>query len=96
MEEEAAQKERLTTSWELIAVLDFLSIFQPYLKLDHLSFSAEELESALVLNNGTSGLLPELHIVCSPVALFLVAGRLHLRGLHPELFYYVSNCGQVS
>lgn len=62
-EEEQEQKERLKTSWELVAILDFLSIFQPYLALDHLNFSAEELESCLVLNNGTSGLLAELHIV---------------------------------
>ena len=63
MEEEKEQKESLKTSWELVAVLDFLSAFQPYLGLDQLNFSAEELESCLVLNNGTSGLLPELHIV---------------------------------
>lgn len=64
-EEEQEQKERLKTSWELVAVLDFLSIFQPYLNLQHLNFSAEELESCLVLNNGSSGLLPELHMVIS-------------------------------
>lgn len=62
-EEEEAQKARLKTSWELITILDFLSIFQPYLRLEHLQFSADELASALILNNGTSGLLPELHIV---------------------------------
>ena len=62
-EEEQAQKATLKTSWQLIAILDFLSIFQPYLKLEHLQFSADELASALILNNGTSGLLPELHIV---------------------------------
>lgn len=62
-EEESMQKERLKTSWELVTILDFLSIFQPYLNLQHLNFSAEELESCLVLNNGASGLLPELHMV---------------------------------
>ena len=61
--EEQEQKEMLKTSWELVAILDFLSVFQPYLGLEQLNFSTEELESCLVLNNGTSGLLPELHIV---------------------------------
>ena len=64
IEEEKEQKEKLKTSWELVAILDFISTFQPYLNLHHLNFSAEELESCLVLNNGSSGLLPELHMVC--------------------------------
>ena len=65
--EAEAQKAALKTSWELVCVLDFLSTFQPYLNLDHLQFSAEELESALVLSNGTGGLLVDLHIVrCHP------------------------------
>ena len=63
--EEQEQKVKLKTCWELVAILDFLSIFQAYLNLQHLNFSAEELESCLVLNNGTSGLLPEIHMVSS-------------------------------
>ena len=64
LEEERQQKEMLKTSWELVSVLDFLSTFHPYMaSMGSLQFSAEELESALVLSNGTGGLLADLHIV---------------------------------
>ena len=72
-EEEREQKEMLKTSWELISVLDFLSTFHPYMaSMANLQFSAEELESALVLSNGTGGLLADLHIVSSHALAFLL------------------------
>ena len=74
---EREQKENLKTSWEIAAVLDFLAVFRPYLNLEHLNFSAEELESCIVLNNGTSGLLPEIHIV-SCLLFLLLPSRLYL------------------
>ena len=72
-EAEREQKERLKTSWELVSVLDFLSTFQPYMtSWGDLQFSAEELESALVLSNGTGGLLADLHIVSFNTLAFLL------------------------
>ena len=64
--DERLEEERawLKTNWEFIVVLDFLAAFQDYLGMEQLRFSAEELESSMILSNGTSGLLVDVHLVC--------------------------------
>ena len=56
-----------------------MTVVQDHLGLHHLQFSAEELESCLVLNNGTSGLLPNLHIVSFPIPKLHACVRLDLK-----------------
>ena len=73
-EELQAQLLDIRSMWEMAAILDFIHLFRPQLRLSR-AFTADELERVLVTSSGEDGLLADLHVVrarlcpcCCPAA----------------------------
>lgn len=62
MAQEDEERQQLRSNWELAAVFSFLEAFGPHLRLPS-TFTANELERALIISTGQAGLLAELHQV---------------------------------
>ncbi|KAK9822328.1 hypothetical protein WJX74_008109 [Apatococcus lobatus] len=58
--QEDEERQLLRSNWELASIFSFLEAFGPHLRLPS-TFTASELERALIISTGQSGLLAELH-----------------------------------
>lgn len=62
--EHAQQMQQVRCMWQLAAVLEFLHVFSAHLQLRD-NFTPEELEYAIVAETGQTGILANLHQVCT-------------------------------
>lgn len=88
LEEVEKQSAAVLNMWEFAAVIDFLDLFRPQLRLRN-PLTPDELVAAIVSSPGAEGSLAELHIVSSLPLL------LPLRTLRPCLLKCCAEiCGE--